>query len=93
MLLKGMLNIRLFTQPLYFNEVCFTSGICFVARCKSPSVSVQEKGFWWSRLGRGGCGETLVGTGQASNAAKCSCHSCPESPRASGASAFITQKL
>lgn len=36
---KGMLTIRLIIQPLYFNEVCFTSGICFVTQCKSLSIS------------------------------------------------------
>lgn len=40
LLLKGMLIIHLIIPPLYFNEVCFTtSGICSVARCKSPSTS------------------------------------------------------
>lgn len=44
MFLKGMLNIRLIILPLYFNEVYFTSSsICFVTRCKSPSVPVSDK--------------------------------------------------
>lgn len=90
LLLKGMLNIRLIIQPLYFNEVCFTSsGICFVAQCKSLSISVNDKWFCLSRWRP----RVLVGTGQAGHAGTCSCHSCPVSLWASKASASITQKL
>lgn len=85
LLLKGMLNTRLIIQPLYFNEVCFTSsGICFVTPCESQSTSVQDKGFCLSRLGLGVLQE---------DAGQCSHHSCPVSPWASKASAFIPQKL
>lgn len=41
-----MLNMHLIIQPLYFNEVCFTSpGICFVTWCKSLSVSIGTNDF------------------------------------------------
>lgn len=47
---KGMLTIPLIIQPLYFNEVCFTSAICFVTQCKSLSISGWDK-WLWSRWG------------------------------------------
>lgn len=46
LLLKGTVNVCLICQPLYFNEVCFTSsGICFVTRRQPPSVSIKRRLF------------------------------------------------
>lgn len=60
-----MLTICLIIQPLYFNEVCFTSGICFVTQCKSLSISGWDK-WLWSRWGWQCCG--LVDASQAGHA-------------------------
>lgn len=60
-----MLTIPFIIQPLYFNEVCFTSAICFVTQCKSLSVSGWDK-WLWSRWGWQSCG--LVDASQAGHA-------------------------